>query len=212
MIRKKRIPNGKLEFFLLRLQHVIACPAYCEHGEHILPFFATAFCIFLSQAVHLFFIGQRFPDISSFSLLFSGPSPRRAYLQVEQSDFKHSIPCGALTYVEFFLEANLLFRQELASPATARHHCLRLWAAEASAPLLHGCYRATRRLACICGAGYFCLSWGPEICLQGLYKHLPGCGIGAWGGMLGSQVAWFPKPQRFGNCFLKHAHQKCVER
>lgn len=176
MIRKKVNLNFSCCIFskLLLAQHI-------ESMENI--FFPSLQQLFVSSLLipssPSFFIGQRFPDISSFSLLFSGPSPRRAYLQVEQSDFKHSIPCGALMYVEFFLEANLLFKQELASPAMARHHCLRLWAAEASPPLLQGCYRATRCLACICGAGYFCLSWGPEICLQGLYKHLPGCGTGA---------------------------------
>ena len=107
------------------------------------------------------------------------------------------------------LEANLLFKEELASPAMARHHCLSLWAAEASALLSQDCYIATHCLAYICGAGYFCLSSGSEICLQGLYKHFPGCVTGPRGRMLGSQVAWFPKPQRFGNCFLKHAHQNC---
>jgi len=107
------------------------------------------------------------------------------------------------------LEANLLCKQDLAAPVAARPHGLSLFPAEASALHLQNCCTATRCLAYISGAGYFCLSSEPEICLQGLYKHFPGYVTGPRGRILSSQVAGFPKPQKFGNCFLKHAHQKC---
>lgn len=46
---EKNIPNGKLEFFLLQLQHVIACSAHWERREQILPGFVAGFCIFFSH-------------------------------------------------------------------------------------------------------------------------------------------------------------------
>lgn len=174
MIRKKtKNPNGKFGFFLLQLQPIISCSAHCEHWGRFFPA--------LLEQSGFFFIGQRFLDFSSFLLLFSGPPSGICPSEAVKLAAQYSR--WGLKRTLNLWEGNHLFKQELAPPALARHRCLGLWAAEASAPFMQDCYRATCCLAYISGAGYFCLGTAPKICLQGLYKHFPGCVTGLQGQM-----------------------------